>query len=126
MNKQKLNIWGRDFELDVVYEKYSGEEILQTQKTALQQFISAPNIIEASKTAVEQYCLKWNKDEIGTDKIDNLFKYIKPKSLYVLRSEDNTRTIAVLCAYKFYSDNKIAIVFKNEKLEKVVIDDEVI
>ena len=74
MNKQKLNIWGRDFELDVVYEKYSGEEILQTQKTALQQFISAPNIIEASKTAVEQYCLKWNKDEIGTDKIDNLFK----------------------------------------------------
>lgn len=126
MNKQKLNIWGRDFELDVVYEKYLGEEILQTQKTALQQFISTPNLIETAKTAVEQYCVKWNKDEIGTAKIDNLFKYVKPKSLYILRSEDNTRNIAIMCAYKFYSDNKIAIVFKNEKFEKVVIDDEVI
>ena len=126
MNKQKIIIWNREFELDVVYEKYSGEDVLPIQKDALQKFLADTSIIDDAKSAVEQYCLKSNKAEIGTDRIENLFKYVKPKSAYILRSKDNTRTVAILCAYKFYSDNKIAIVFKNEKFDKVVIDDEVI
>ena len=126
MNKQKIIIWNREFELDVVYEKYSGEDVLPIQKDALQKFLADTSIIDNAKSAVEQYCIKSNKAEIGADRIENLFKYVKPKSAYILRSKDNTRTVAILCAYKFYSDNKIAIVFKNEKFDKVVIDDEVI
>ena len=126
MNKVSICIWGREFDLEVMFEKYSGETILPVQEIALNNFLENLSIIDDSKCFVEQYCLKWNKEDIGSDKIDNIFKYIKPKSLYILRTNDNTRIIAIMCAYKFYSDNKIAIVFKNENFDKVVIDDEII
>ena len=126
MNKATICIWGRDFNLDIEFEKYSGEIIQHIQEKALNNFLASSAIIDDSKSSVEQYCLKWNKEDIGSDKIDNIFKYVKPKSLYVLRANDNTRTIAIMCAYKFYSDNRIAIVFKNEHFDRVVIDDEII
>ena len=31
MSKNAFTVWGRDFELDVIYECYPGEEILDSQ-----------------------------------------------------------------------------------------------
>lgn len=126
MSNKVVNIWGRDFDLEIIFDCYSGEEVLPTQKEALEKFLEAKGIIEDSKTSVEKYCLKWNKEDINSETIDNIFKYVKPKSLFIKRTDDNTRVVAILCAYKFYSDNKIAVVFTNEKFDKVVIDDEII
>jgi hypothetical protein len=70
MNKQKLSIWGREFELEVVFERYAGEEILPFQRDALTGFLSASErLLDSAKQSVEEYCVKRDKDEIGSSKI---------------------------------------------------------
>ena len=41
MNKTKITIWGRDFELDVSMECYPGEIVLDSQKSALEVLLNA-------------------------------------------------------------------------------------
>lgn len=118
MNKINLNIWGRDFELGIEYDYYTGEEILPIQKEALKSFVSDRESISSAKCVVEKYCLSNNPEEYGTDHIDNIFKYIIPKYLYVKRNEKK-RVIALMCDYKFDMEHGIAIVFENEKLTKI-------
>jgi hypothetical protein len=119
MNKQKLNVWGREFELEIVFDCYEGEEVLNSQKETLQRFLEIPALIAESESKVKRYCLAQNAEDIGSQPIENIFKYVIPKSLYIQRSTDNERVIGLICAYKFDVDNGIAVVFKNEKLERV-------
>ena len=80
-----IKIWNRDFDLKVLYDCYVGEEILDEQKEALKKFSSDKKTIESSKVDVEKYCLDRNKDEIGGNEIDNIFKYVMPESIFVKR-----------------------------------------
>ena len=62
-----IKIWNREFDLEVIYDCYSGEEVLNEQKDALNRFFSDVKTIEASKNNVEKYCLSQNKNEIGEE-----------------------------------------------------------
>ena len=115
MNKIKINIWGRDFELEVKYDCYNDEKILPIQKDALKVFLSNTNSIISVKEDVEKYCLANSFGKIETDAIDNIFKYVIPKYLYIKRSKEK-RVIAIMCNYKFDMEHGIALVFENEKL----------
>lgn len=120
MSKQKFNIWERTLELDIVYDCYSGESILDSQKSAFKEFCNqAGTVFESAKKKAEEYCLKTNRREIDTDYIENIFKYVKPKAIYVKRSTSDERIVAILCAYKFNPDDGIAIVFKNESFSAI-------
>jgi len=119
MNKQKINVWGRDFELEVVFDCYEGEEVLPLQKDTLQRFLTSPDIIQNTKSEVEKYCIERNIDDIETQTIENIFKYVIPKSIYIQRTKDNSRVVGIMCAYKFNIDDGIAVVFKNEKFDRV-------
>ena len=122
MNKEKITIWGRDFDMEVKYDCYSGEEVLQIQKDALETFLKAGANIDASLDQVKQYCLKMNKADIGSDSIENIFKYVAPKYLYVERNKEK-HVVAIMCNYKFDLENGIAIVFENEKFSKIGVQD---
>ncbi len=111
----KTRIWRRDFNLKVVYDCYIGEEIIEEQKEALKEFVANRNLIESSKDTVEQYCLKKNKREIGSDKITNIFKYVIPESIFVKRD----CRVAIMCRYKFDAEHGIAVVYKQGKLKEV-------
>ena len=120
MSKQKFDIWDRTLELDIVYDCYSGENILDSQKNAFKEFCNkAESVFENAKKKTEEYCLKTNRSEIGTDYIENIFKYVKPKAIYIKRSTSSERIVAILCAYKFNPDDGIAIVFKNESFSAI-------
>ena len=120
MSKQKFNIWGRTLELDIVYDYYSGESVLDSQKSAFKEFCNQEGVVfENAKKKVEEYCLKTNRSEIGTDYIENIFKYVKPKAIYIKRSTSGERIVAILCAYKFNPDDGIAIVFTNESFSAI-------
>lgn len=120
MSKQQFNIWGRILDLDIVYDCYSGESILDSQKSAFNEFCNqAESVFENAKKKAEEYCLKTNRIEIGTDYIENIFKYVKPKTIYIKRSANCERVVAILCAYKFNPDDGIAIVFKNESFSAI-------
>lgn len=104
-----VNIWGRKIDLEVVYDCYAGEEVLPVQKDSLELFISKNMAGNDSKNAVENYCLENNQAEIGADKIENIFKYVMPESLFVKRDG----RIVIMCNYKFDPEHGIAVVFED-------------
>lgn len=118
MNKEKLTIWNREFDLEIRYDCYSGEQVLDSQKDAVSCFLKAKSKISDSLDKVKAYCLAQNGDEIKDDTIQNIFKYVAPKYLYVPRNKDK-HMIAIMCNYKFDSENGLAIVFENEKFKEI-------
>ncbi len=114
----KTEIWGRQFELKLIYDCYAGEEVLPLQKEAFESFSKNATAINESQKAVEKYCLTENKKDIGLDQIDNIFKYVMPESIFVKRDG----RIALMCRYKF-DEHGIAVVFKGGKCESVGMQD---
>lgn len=117
-DKIKVTIWGRELELGITYDCYSGEEILDSQKDAVKAFIKEANSIDNALDRVKDYCLSMNKEEIGSSTIDNIFKYVAPKYLYVVRNKEK-HVISIMCNYKFDMENGIAVVFENEQFSKI-------
>lgn len=120
MNKKKMNIWNREFSLDVIYKIYEEEKPLECQLNAVKEFES--KTIDAIKNKVEQYVLKYNRKEVGADSIDNIFKYVMPKLIYVPQVK-GCKVIAVMCYYKFDPEHGLAIVFENNILEEIGPED---
>lgn len=131
MTNMKLNVWGREFELPVEFDLYEGEDVSKTQKEALSEFeeknshegeVVKNMLLESSLDKLKAFCLDRNKEEIQEESIDNIFKYVIPQNLYVLRSE-TCRVVALMCAYKFDLEHGLAIVFENECLKEIGTQD---
>lgn len=80
---------------------------------------SIPSVDYSDSLAlVEQYIMKYNGSEIAVDHIDNIFKYVMPKSVLVTRN-DKEQCFAVMCNYKFDMEHGLAVVFENKKFKTV-------
>ena len=121
MNKEAFVMWGRRFELSIQYDCYGDEDILPAQEEAYALFRSEADRILFSDQDIKRYCLEKNKEEIGKN-IDNIFKYVMPVSIFVKREKEK-HVVALLCDYKFDMEHGIAIVFENEKLNQIGIQD---
>lgn len=124
-DKVKMTIWGRELEVGITYDCYSNEAVTELQKETVKLLIEAKSSVEASIDNVKAYCLANNKEDIGTESIENIFKYVAPKYLYVIRAND-MRKVAIMCNYKFDAEHGIAVVFENEKFVEVVKQDAVL
>ena len=116
MNK-KMMIWGREFNIKVIYDVFTGEEVLKEQMEALEAFCVASEKVLSDTTEIKAYCIKRNGKEIG-DIISNIFKYVIPTSLYIKRNVKN-HEVALLCNYKFDEEHGLAMLFENEKLKSI-------
>lgn len=115
---KKVTVWGRSFNLKVDFDVYKGESVTPQMEQALINFLDMPqSAIDRTEGEVIKYILKRDKDKVGSSSIDNVFKYVRPHSLYIQRST-GTRTVGIMCSYKFNEDG-IAVVFKNEKFSAV-------
>lgn len=119
---KKISIWGREFDLKVVFDCFDDEEILPIQEQALKSFLKADAAIEDSKKQVESYILNDDYAELETDSIDNIFKFVIPTDIYIPRTPE-TRTAALLCDYRFDEEHGIAIVFENERFKEIGTQD---
>lgn len=121
MSKQKLNLWDRDFELLIDYDCYSDEAVTDAQLVAMREFLddisAALNVLDKLKVYIE----KSSDKAVKTDEIDNIFKYVMPKSIFVPR--DEYKVVAILCDYRFDMEHGIAIVFENGKLKEIGTQD---
>ena len=117
MNKT-MTIWGRQYDLPVVFDCFDNEEVLPIQKQALEAFLKAENTIQESKKQLEKYILNDEYAEIEGNSIDNIFKYVIPTDIYIPRTPE-TRTVALLCDYRFDEEHGIAIVFENEQFKEI-------
>lgn len=123
MNKTTLKIWGRAFDLSIEYDCYAGESILPYQLEAAATILRTPEKFDAALDGVKAYCSEKNSAEIGSDSIENIFKYVKPQSLYVQRTKDESHVVGLMCAYKFDSEHGMAIRFKDGVLQEIGTQD---
>lgn len=116
------NLWGRQFELEVIYDLLGDEEVSKNQTEALQALTKTWRVVEDSLKAVKQYCRADERSDIKDDEITNIFKYVVPQALYVERSE-RVRLVGLLCAYRFDPEHNLAILFENEQLKEIGSED---
>lgn len=123
---KSVTIWGRPFDLDIVFDCFDDEEILDNQREALSEFLDAlkaddlqkPNCVEQAKPAVEKYCVDNSEGELEGAGVDNIFRYVIPTGIYVVRSEKD-HEVALMCNFRFDLEHGMAIVFKNLKLSEI-------
>lgn len=121
MNKE-LNIWGRDFTLEVIFDAFSDEEVLTEQLEALRVFMDKANELLSDSQDIERYCIE-NSNGLLVAPVNNLFKYVIPTSIYVKRDTE-VRTVAILCNFRFDDEHGCALVFENEELTRICTQDE--
>lgn len=118
MTKCSIEIWGRVFELPVVYECYSGEEILDAQKEAFAFLAGSKNEVARSLDAVKKYVRETKMGQLKDALLENIFRYVMPKSIFVPHSEKH-RAAAIMCDYKFDIEHGIAVVFEDGIVSKI-------
>lgn len=118
-NNIDISIWGRELELEVIYDCFEDESILPEQEEALSEFLSHPKLLEDAKPVLENYIHKTKPENADVEEIINFFKFVRPRSLFIKRPRNCEHIIALLCDYKYDLDNGIAIVFKNEQLKEI-------
>lgn len=116
MSRSVLDIWGRNFELDVVYECYPGEKVLDSQREAV-AWLDDAMTIDVALEHVKSYVAKTATVQIDAP-IENIFKYVVPKSIFVPH-RNKSPLIAIMCNYKFDTEHGIAVVFENGKYKEV-------
>ena len=122
IKSQEMILWGRVFELKVEFEVYADESVLPSQEEALKKLLDHWDAVEGSLDDLKGYCLSENGTEIGSDHIDNIFRYISPTTLYVLRDPE-PRVVSLLCEYRFDPEHGIALRFENEQLTEIGFQD---
>ena len=120
MSKSVLKIWEREFELNVVYECYPGEDILDSQRVAFEQLCDV-GVIDKSLDYVKSYVKNTATSQVESP-IDNIFKYVMPKSIYIPHNKKASQ-VAIMCNYKFDTEHGIAVVFENGEYKEIGAQD---
>ena len=123
MSKSALKIWGRVFELNVVYECYPGEEVLDSQRAEF-ELLKTTDVVDSALESVKEYVIKTAGEQIEAP-IENIFKYVMPKSVFVPHNKKSP-SVAIMCNYKFDMEHGIAVVFENGKYKEVGIQNDVL
>lgn len=79
---------------------------------------------EASLGAVKEYCEKNSNGQVQAKDIDNVFKYVVPRSIFVMREPEDC--VALMCDFRFELEHGMAIVLRNGKLDKITDQDSVV
>lgn len=117
MSKVDKTIWGRKLQLKVIYDCFEDEEIAPSQEKALSSFLGDCPEVELSLASLKNYCEKHSAGKIKADDIDNVYKYVVPRPIFVMRKPKGA--VALLCDFKFDIEHGIAIVFKDGRLESI-------
>lgn len=116
MNKQMMNIWGRNHEIEIKYEIFDDEPITNNQ------IMTADNLNSADFAGAKKAVIDYVEEELAEvntpAKVDNIFRYVIPKKIFIAHSDEN-RVFALLCNYRLDMEHGLAVVFENEKCKEV-------
>ncbi len=121
MSDIKMNIWNREFNLEVYFKTYADSSPTECQEETYKKFIHAKDSIEKSKEEIITY-IEQSYCEQLSEKIVNIFKYVIPKIIYIPKIEEK-RQVALLCDFKFDIEHGLAVLFENEKFKEVLLQD---
>ena len=117
MNKS-FEIWGQQFNLEVIFDTFEGEEVSSKQEEALNKFVEMSSSLLSDSSSISKYLVETSNGMV-TEPV-NVFEYVLPKSLFIKRSEDK-RVVVLLCDYKLDLEHGIALVYEDEVLVKEYI-----
>lgn len=124
VKKEKINVWGRELELDIIVSCFSNEDITDSQRETYIWFKNNINeIFEKAKLHLVQYCIQKNAVELANTDFSNMFKYVKPKSMLFSQDSAHNKKMAILFNYKFDKENGIAVIFQNGDVKKTGMQD---
>lgn len=116
MNKIKIKIWGREFNLNIFYEDEA-----QNQQSIIDELkILESTVLNDSKEVLD-YCFKHN--EVAKEEI-NIFKFVKPHYIYI--PNNNKKDIILMCHYKFDIEHGLAIIYCDGKINRITLQDEIL
>ena len=124
-DKLVTKIWGREFTLDVYYKTYQGKKKEIDQIDSYYYFLNDSSELQKSKEKLIAYIEKNYKNELNGKTIENIFKYVLPKTLYISSNTDK-RLVAVLCDFRFDEEHGLAIIFEKEKFQKIASQDDIL
>lgn len=124
VDRVKLDVYGREFSLKVYFSQYKGEEITEQQEIAYERFIKNKKVDENSKDKVINYIENNYKKDLSDNDTKNIFKYLIPKTIFIPRQDGMKRSIILLCDFKFDIEHGIGILFENEKMTDIGLQDE--
>ncbi len=116
INNMKTIIWGRELQLDIIYQTFYGKPVIDNQLLTAEKIPSVD--FNDSLSALKLYINKYHASYLESETIDNIFKYVAPKSLFIVRDQEK-RIFAVMCNYKFDIEHGIAIIYENERFKEV-------
>lgn len=114
-----FDIWGRNLDLEVIYDCFEGEEIASIQKDTFDEFKrNSEKIFNDAFLLIKEYCLN-NYPTLVSDNFENMFRYVKPKQIYIKRSVTKKKIAGLLCNFKFDLEHGIAVYIEEGKAVKV-------
>lgn len=117
MNKERINLWNRDFELFISYSCYPGEEVTDIQTEAAKEFCENTSVAMTALDAIKAYIENSSDATVRADEIGNIFKYVMPKSIFIPRTEN--KVVAIICDYKLDMENGLAVVFEEGTFKEI-------
>lgn len=113
----KINLWSKDFDLKIRFDKFKGEEVTEDQFKAIDELRqNAKKISDDSLKKIKDFCMK-NYSDIVTDDFENIFKYVSPNLIYVKRS--NKKLCGIMCNFKCDPEHGLVICVENGRVTKV-------
>ena len=115
MNKCKITVWGREFEIPVFCRKPE-DEVLLTQLTENEKEI------DKSLTELRKYIVQSSEGQVTEKDLDNIFRYVMPQSVFIPHISGKCLT-SLLCNYKLDIEHGLAIVFEDGKFKEIGAQD---
>lgn len=118
-----FTIWGRELPIKITYDCFEGEEVTEVQKETYEQVMCNLDIIlEEAHEMFKNYCFKFYKEQMDDD-FENIFRYIKPKELYIKRSSIGKKIAGLLCNFKFDLEHGLVAYIEDGKVTKIDTQD---
>ncbi|MGN0297760.1 MAG: hypothetical protein ACI4C1_01005 [Lachnospiraceae bacterium] len=117
--KIKLNVWGREFNIDLIFQNYSGQAPDELQWKTYQNFMKQFDMhMEEAYQAFEGYCAERYPEEIGS-KFQNIFKYIIPRLIFIEEEFNGICSIGFDCYFRLNLEDNLVAKFENDILVEV-------
>lgn len=123
MSKMSSQLWGGHFDLEVSFEETEEGAASAKQYETLGMLVSGWNAVEGSLEQLKQYCVRQNGSQIEPQPIENIFKYVTPRELYVPDNKE-TRCVILACDYEFDPEHGIGMLYKDGQLAFIGSQDE--
>lgn len=119
---KSIEIWGRECNVDIIFQCYDGNEIEDYQEEAFDDFMEGfKETMDIVKNEIFKYCRGKNPEEIAGE--INIFKFIKVQAILVKRDSEESHKIAIICKYKYDIENGIAVMIINNEVEEIGYQD---